>query len=471
MNKRSWTLLAVLVVLGALVGGYFLLSRPKPVPAAAKTIELSKGDKDKLVKVVLTGRAEGTLTLARAGAAWVVEPSPPPSVTLDPSNLDDLAATFTSLSAERIIDEKPADLAQYGLKPPRVTATATFSDGTARTLYLGDKSPTGSSSYVQVQGDPRVYTVLSYAAERLHWTVSDLRSKSIAPAINYDEVTYVKLLQADGTVIEAKEKTPDETKSYQLGFGKFILTRPFAYPRGLDSEKQDSLVKGAQGISIASFVEDEPRSLEKYGLARPLGEIVVKDKSNAVDFLVGARKDATESYFMIKGRPTVYTTATSNLSFMAAKPFDLVDKFIFIPNIEDVDRMEITTAGRTHVLAIARTTKKAEKKGEQDTVESSYTVDGKSADEPNFKKFYQSIIGLLVEGETAHRVPDLPDVTVRFVLNKGQQKTVTVEYAPYDRDFEAIFMNGVNVFALTRQQLGGMLVKLDLLVKGEKVPD
>ena len=471
MSKRSWTLIVVLVVLAGLVGGYFLLSRPKPAPAAAKPVELSKGDKDKLVKVMLSDRPEGTLTLARTGANWVLEPRAPASVTLDPSNLDDLAATFTSLTADRVIDEKPADLAQYGLKPPRATATGTFADGTAHTLYLGDKSPTGSSYYLQVKGDPRVFTVFSYAGERLHWTVSDLRSKSISPAINYDEVTYVKLVQGDGTAIEAKEKTPDETKSYQLGFGKYILTRPFAYPRGLDSEKQDSLIKGAQGISIASFVEDEPRTLEKYGLARPLGEIVVKDKANMVDFLVGARKDATESYFMIKGQPAVYSTATSNLSFMGTKPFDLVDKFIFIPNIEDVDKVVITAAGKTRELAIARTTKKAEKKGEQDTVESTYTVDGKSADDSNFKKFYQSVIGLLVEGETAHRVPDVPEVTVRYILNKGPQKTVTVEYAPYDRDFDAVFMNGVNVFALTKQQLNGMLVKLDLLVKGEKVPD
>jgi hypothetical protein len=472
MSKRGWTLLAVAVVLALLVGGYFLLSRPKAVPAsAAKPVELSKGDKDKLVKVVLTDRPEGTLTLSRTGSNWSLEPRGPASVTLDPSNVDDLAALFTSLSADRVIDEKPADLSQFGLKPPRATGIGTFSDGSAHTLYLGDKSPTGSSYYAQVKGDPRVFTIFSYNGEHFHWTVADLRSKTITPAINYDEVTYVKLVQADGTVIEAKEKTPDEVKSYQLGFGKYILTRPFAYPRGLDGEKQDSLIKGAQGIAIASFAEDEPRSLEKYGLARPLGEVLVRDKTNTVDFLVGGRKDATESYFMVKGQPTVYTTATSNLSFMSPKPFDLVDKFIFIPNIEDVDRMEITTAGKTHVLAIARTTKKAEKKGDEDTVESTYTVDGKSADDGNFKKFYQAVIGLLVEGETTHRVPNVPDVTVRYTLNKGKEKTVTLEYAPYDRDFDAIFMNGVNVFALTKQQISGMLVKLDLLVKGEKVPD
>ena len=473
MNKRAWTLVAVVVVLALLVGGYFLLSRPKAAPAsaAAKPVQITKGDKDKLVKVVLTDRAEGTLTLARSGTAWSLEPKSPVPITLDTSNVDDLVSTFASLTADRVIDENPSDLAQFGLKPPRATAVGTFSDGTAQTLYLGDKSPTGSTYYIQVKGDPRVFTVFSYNGEHLHWTVSDLRSKALTPAINYDEVTSARLVQKDGTVIEAEEKTPDEVKSYQLGFGKYMLTRPYAYPRGLDSEKQDGLIKGAQGITIDSFVEDQPRSLAKYGLARPFGEVVVRDKTNTIDFLIGAPKDSTDTYFMIRGQPTVYTTSTSNLSFMSTKPFDLVDKFIFIPNIEDVDRMEITTAGKTHVLAIARTTKKAEKKGEEDTVESTYSVDGKSADDGNFKKFYQSLIGLLVEGETTHSVPDAPDVTVRFMLNKGPQKMVRLDYAPYDRDFDAVFMNGVNAFALTRQQLNGMLGKLDMLLKGEKLPD
>ncbi len=46
-----------------------------------------------------------------------------------------------------------------------------------------------------------------------------------------------------------------------------------------------------------------------------------------------------------------------------------------------------------------------------------------------------------------------------------------VDYATYDRDFDAIFLNGVNEFALTKGQLTNMLGKLDALLKGEKVTD
>ena len=63
------------------------------------------------------------------------------------------------------------------------------------------------------------------------------------------------------------------------------------------------------------------------------------------------------------------------------------------------------------------------------------------------------------------------EVSVEFYLNKGDVKTVRVDYAPYDRDFKAIFLNGVGEFALTKGQLSAMLGKLDLLLTGQKVTD
>lgn len=473
MSRRGWTLLAVLVVLGGLIGGTLWLSRPRPAPAAAggARTQLLKGDKEKLVKLELTGRTEGDLTLLKKGSTWTLVPPGPPWLEFDTSNLDRLLTGISSLFAERIIDEKPTDLAPYGLKPPKATAVGTFGDGTTQTVYLGDKAPGSGTYYLQKKGDPRVYTVQMYDAEHFHWTASDLRSKVITPALNYDEVTYLKLVERDGTIIEAKEKTTEETKSYQLGFGKYLLTRPYPFPRGIDTEKQDPLLKAPQGVSIEGFVADDPPDLARYGLARPWGEALVRDKANSIDFLFGAQKDDTQTYFMIKGRPTVYSVATSSLSFMSTKPFDIVDKFIFIPNIDQVDRIDITVDGKTHVLGISRTTQKAEKAGEQDKIVAAYSMDGKPAVEEYFKKFYQSVIGLLADGEVRRQVPDVPEVSVRYTLNQGPSKTVTLDYAPYDRDFYAIFLDGKSVFALTRGQLNAMRAKLDLLLKGEPVSD
>ena len=469
MSRRGWTLIGVLVVLGVLVGAYFFVTRPKPAPAAAAVQpELSKGEKDKLVKVVLSDRPEGTLTLVKKAGKWNTEP--PAAVPLEPTTIDDLLFGFSALNAERIIEEHPSDLGQYGLAPPRAMGTGTWEDGTSHTLLLGDKTPSGSTYYIQVKGNPRVYTVQSFTGQHLHWTLKDLRSRTISPAINYDEVEYVKIVERDGAVLEVKRKTEAETKSFQLGFGPFLLTRPYVTVRGLDAQKQDTVIKGAQSVSISDFAEEPVKGLDAYGLARPRAEVIVRDKSNTIDYIFGDQK-GTQTWFALRGQPGVYLVDTSSLDFLKTKPFDIVDKFTFIPNIEDVDRMDITAGGKTHTLVITRTTKKAAKQGDPDVVTAAYTADGKTVEEDSFKKFYQSLIGLQLEGEMAKRVPNAPEVSVTFSLNKGEVKTVRVDYAPYDRDFDAIFLNGVGEFALTKGQLTAMLAKLDLLIAGKKVTD
>jgi hypothetical protein len=467
MNRRVLTLLIVVVVLGGLVGAYVLVSRPKPAKATAALPKLIDVKEDTLVTITLGDRPEGTLTLEKKGKAWTVDS--PMHYALDTSSLDDLALTFTSLTADRVIDQNPTDLAQYGLAPPRAVATATYSDGTTKTLLLGDKTPTGNTYYLQVKGDPKVYTVWQNHGDQIHWQLADLRDKQISPTLNYDEIAYFRLSRADGSQIELQAKTPDETKRYQLGFGKYVMIKPYPLPRGVDSDKGNQFVKGPQQIQISDFVNDAPRDLSKYGLARPQDEVVIRDKSNTLDLLIGSADGKDKTYFMIRGQPSVYATETSNLAFLKTTAWDIVDKFVFIPNIDDVDRMEISSGGVTHNLVITRVTKKAEKKDEKDTVTATYTVDGKTVDEGSFKAFYQQVVGMQVEGEVARQVPDKPDVAVRFFMNKGSSRLVTIGYAPYNRDFDAIFIDGRSMFALSRLQLTTMLTKLDELAKGEKV--
>ncbi|HVP17584.1 MAG TPA: DUF4340 domain-containing protein [Spirochaetia bacterium] len=467
MKRRLLTLGIVLVVLAGLVGAYLVVTRPRPVKAASTAPALISADKDKLMKIVLSDRAEGTLTLEKKGKSWSVDSSR--QFALDQSNLDDIVLTFTSLTAERVIDEKPADLAQYGLAPPRAVGEAFFSDGTTKTLLLGDKTPTGNAYYLQVKGDAKVYTVWTNHGEQMHWRLADLRDKRISPEIAYDKITYFRLSRADGPVIELKQKTEEQNKTFQLGFSRYLMTRPYSYPRGVDSEKQDQLIKGPQQIQISSFVNDAPKNLAPYGLATPRAEVIVRDASNTLDFLIGSEAGPDKTYFSIRGRPAVYTTTTSSLSFLKTTPWDIVDKFVFIPNIDDVDRIDISSEGASHSLAIARVTKKAEKAGEKATVEATYSVDGKTVEEDSFKAFYQQLVGMQVEGEAARKVPETPDVTVRFFLNKGLSRTATITYARYDRDFDAVFLNGKNDFAIGRQQLTKMLEKLEALAKGEKV--
>jgi hypothetical protein len=521
MKKRTVAMIATLGVLAVLAGVYAYL-RLRPAPAAPEAEEgakkeLSKLDAEKLVRIVLSDRPEGTLTLVRKDGAWALEPASP--VRLDSSTVDDLVYSFTALFAERTIESQPSDLGQYGLKPPRAVARAYLADGTVKTLLLGDETPTGNTYYLQVEGDPAVYSVWMNHGQHYHWKAVDLRSKALLASINKDEIAYYKARLRSGQTIEAIEKTPEETKQFQMGFGKYLMIKPYPAPRGVDAEKFDAFLQAPSAIDIAEFVDDAPTSLAPYGLEAPWGELLVRDKAATLHLLFGADRGSDRVCFRVAGERAVYAVDRYKLDFLATKPFDLVDKFVFIPSIDDVDRLDISAGGATHVFTLARATKKASETnaqgasetnaqgasetnaqgasetnaqgasetnaqgasetnaqgaseaGAEDEVVTTYTGDGRELAEDWFKKFYQSVISLQIEGEAPRPVANQPVITIRYRLNKGARRDVTVGLAPYDKVFYASFVDGIGGFALTKVQAETMLAKMEALLKGEEVTD
>jgi len=150
------------------------------------------------------------------------------------------------------------------------------------------------------------------------------------------------------------------------------------------------MLTALSSIDIAEFVDDAPTDLAAYGLARPWGELLVRDKAGTLHLLFGADRAGDRVCFQVVGERAVYAIDAYKLDFMGTKAFDLVDRFLFIPNIDDVDRLEVTAGGSTHVFTLTRATTKAAEEGAEDEVVVTYTGDGKELNEDWFKKFYQS---------------------------------------------------------------------------------
>ena len=185
----------------------------------------------------------------------------------------------------------------------------------------------------------------------------------------------------------------------------------------------------------------------------------MRDKSNTIDFIFGAQKGTADLLHAQGPADGVYLVDTSSLAFLKTKPFDVVDKFIFIPNIEDVDRMDITAGREDARRSPSRGRRRRRRRqGKQDEVTSTYTADGKKVEDDSFKKFYQSVIGLQVEGEMTQKVPDAPEVTVRFIAEQGGREDGDAWTTPRTTATSTRFSStGSNVFALTKGQLTAML--------------
>jgi hypothetical protein len=466
--RRRWTLIAVFAALAVLVGVLVILKvKPNTTEATTEStsIEIPKIEDDKIAAVVLKN-ANGGFSISKKQSAWTASPA---SITLDENSVAGLTSAFGYITIQSLVDENPTDLAQYGLSKPQATAILTSTDGTMITYLLGDKSPTGASYYFQVQGDPKVYTVYTSVGERMLWKITDLRGKTLTPAINADEITYFRIREQNGAVIEIQEKTDAEAKDTSLGLGKFIVTKPYSYPIGCDPEPTDTLVRAPTSLSILDFVDDAPKSLAPYGLDRPWGELLMRDKSNTLGLQFGADKDSYTVYFKVTGKPSVYTISKSSLSFMETKPFSVIEKFVYLGNIDDMERIDIESPRGTHVITMTRTVKKAQAEGEEDETITTFTVDGKNIEDKSFRDFYQILIGTQVEGELEGKPTRNPAATFRFTRNKGD-RLVTIRYYPYDQDFYGVTMGSKIEFVVSKSQLAKTFDALDMLLKGEPPP-
>ena len=94
-------------------------------------------------------------------------------------------------------------------------------------------------------------------------------------------------------------------------------------------------------------------------------------------------------------------------------------------------------------------------------------MDSKEVEGKTFKKYYQSLIGILADAEKNRELEEKPEVKTTFFLNVGKNREVEVNYVPYDNDFYAVFRSGKAEFLVHKNQVKNMLDTLEALISGE----
>ena len=483
--KRKRSFIAILVVLALLIGVYVYLSnRPPDTPEVVEkepTIEISKVDSEKIVKLSIdNGDLEEPLVFEKETRtiksddkdkepkteSYWVNTTPYP-VKLVQSKVDELSRSFSSMTAEIVVEENPQDLSRYGLDKPGATGTAILDDNTKVTIYLGNKTADGTTWYLMKEGDPKVYTVYNQHGQRFNSVLSDFRDKTL-PTVDTTMMTYLNITGEDRHEIEIKmsEDITEEQATY--GVGLYFMTKPFKRARGVDSEKLGERLEKMSGLNIKDFVEDHPTDLSKYGLDQPKLQFSIKDSDgNTLELSFGNKLEDGTIYFKTPESDAVYVMDQSSMEFMEFEPMAITDKFALLMNIQDVDEVTIEGRGRKNTISITRKTEKAKKEDEEDEVIETFFLDGEEVEEKPFKSFYQSLIGIVVDMEKPHTAQGSPDLKITYHKVEGGEATVAVY--PYDRDFYSLVSDGdmESEFLIYRNRLDWVFKDLDNLIAGD----
>ena len=303
------------------------------------------------------------LNLSRntSGNWQITSPQP---LAADQDAVTALLTTVSSLTSNRVVEEKATDLGSYGLANPSLELDITLKDNKSRKLLIGDQTPAGNSYFATVDGDPRLFTVEGYNKTSLDKSAADLRDKRLLTA-DFDKVSQIDLFtQKSGSKREiafARDKD-----SWQI-------LKPS--PLRADSAHVDELIRALRDAKLDSGAADDKKDVAVFSGAAPFATVKLtspagmqqleirkaaakakpnkpdKKDTNNKDTNTKSPENAAGEYFakssVVSG---VYKVPDTLATSLDKSLDDFRDKKLFDFNYPDPDKIEIHDGAHSYFL-------------------------------------------------------------------------------------------------------------------------
>jgi Domain of unknown function (DUF4340) len=283
-------LLVAAFVFLILAGTLYWSEHHKPGEDAAKVSANASPSILKLDAEAITG-----LELKKSGAEPIVlkktdsgnwKITEPQQFGADQSIVSGMLSTLSPLNSERVVEDKAADLKQYGLEQPALQLDISEKNNKTQKLLIGDNTPTGGAAYAMVEGDPRVFTLASYSRTSLDKNLNDLRDKRLL-TMDADKVSRVELVHKDQDIEFGRNK--DEWQ----------ILKP--KPLRADSDQVGDLVHKLTDARMELSGSDNKEAASAFAHATPIATAKVTDESGTQELQVReSKKDKNGTVYYAK---------------------------------------------------------------------------------------------------------------------------------------------------------------------------
>ena len=237
---------------------------------------------------------------------------------------------MTTITTDRLIDEHPSNLEQFGLTNPTLQVEVKTKDGKTSRVLFGSDNPAGTGTYAKLENDPKVYTVPVYLKTDLNKTVVDLRDKQLL-TFNQDKLTSVKLDSA------SKNSSVEFAKNAQ---GDWQITKP--KPLRADGLQVDDLIRKLKDakMDLTSADSDSKAAAAQFAGGTRAGVATTTDDKGTQTLEI--RKGKNNAYYAkstaIDG---IYKVAGEIGDAMDKTAEDFRNKKLFDFGFNDPTRLEI----------------------------------------------------------------------------------------------------------------------------------
>jgi hypothetical protein len=321
--------LALLVLAAGLGWWAYRDSKRAPGSDTPKHDKVFTVDADKIDEVTIKSENGDRTTLRKKGADWeIVQPV---ATRSDAAEISGITSNLAGLEIQRVIDESPADLKEYGLAEPRIDISFK-SGGQEHRLLIGQKTPPGSDLYAKFPDQKKVFLIPSYLESTFNKSTFDLRDKSV--------------LKVEQEKIDSLEITAGgATKQFLKTGGEWQIAQP---PDGrADYGMVDALVGRVASAQMKALTAAEPPSLKEYGLDTPAESVRIGTGSSQALLLFGSAAGEGAVYAKDAARPAVFTIDASLVDDLKKDAGEYRQKDLFDARTFNATRIEVTREGKT----------------------------------------------------------------------------------------------------------------------------
>jgi hypothetical protein len=332
----------IVLILFAIVGGYAFIAGHYSSPEAQRKLLAVK--QDDIAKIELH-YADRDIVLERdKGKPWrLVKPI---GAEADQTQANNLARAIADCAVVRTVDDKPADLAPFGLKPPTTTVTVTtFDKKTLPAIEVGKSTPIGFNAYVRLADSPAVLLAEAVFSAGMNKTVNDLRVRDLM-AFKLDDVQKLIIARGNGQTVEI-DRDGDHWK----------IVKPAPY--AADDTAVRMALSTLVNAKASDFIADAPGDVTQYGLEKPhLTATVVLKNGEQQSMLFGFKQSeqGKSGIYVRRGeRAPVYAVAGYVMSSLDKSVLDFRNRTIVNVDPEAVGTVKVKNSDGEFTLKRAGT--------------------------------------------------------------------------------------------------------------------
>jgi len=245
-----------------------------------------------------------------------------------------VVSSLSSLSSDRLVEEKAADLGQFGLASPKLEVDITAKNNQLRKLLIGDETPASSGVYAKLENDPRVFTIAGYTKNNLDKTLNDLRDKRLL-TIDPDKVIRFALSSSQQTIEFGRDKD------------QWQILHP--QPLRADGYQVDELVRKLGDAKMDLSSDDQKKAASAFASGKPVGTAKVTSNSGTQELQV--RKNKAEYYAKSSAIPGVYKVGSDVGQALDKKLDDFRNKKLFDFGYTDPEKVEVHNGTKVYFLS------------------------------------------------------------------------------------------------------------------------